>query len=97
LQPVSSCKQLLNKQKESRLNQTDCLVGSPVFGTSNRQSNSYLQQRSLQPSFYLQPDPDIHLETFPGTQVEMDSIARLLSDEGWAEQRLVGDEASEKI
>lgn len=96
LQLVTSSKQLLYRQSAVNIGKTACLIGNPEFSSSNAQALIAGATRSAGQSYYLKPNPDAHLETLPGTQEEIDSIAYILSGKDWGVQKLVGVEASEE-
>jgi CHAT domain-containing protein len=47
-------------------------------------------------SYYFKPDPTLELASLPGTQAEVDSVARLLGRKGWEVQEYSGREATEE-
>jgi len=96
LQLVTSTKQLLPHDKVETTGKTACLVGNPDFGAPSAQPLMAGISRSASSSYYLKPNPDAHLENLPGTQQEIDSVARILERNGWNVKKLVGADANEQ-
>jgi CHAT domain-containing protein/Tfp pilus assembly protein PilF len=91
---LGSTKDLLKKYPDQSENRLACLVGNPEF-QPGQLAVAGKSRSGPDLSYYFKPDPTLEVAALPGTQTEVDSVARLLGRKGWEVQEYSGLEASE--
>jgi len=92
---LGSTKDLLKKYPDENENRLACLLGNPEF-QPGQLAVAGKSRSGPELSYYFKPDPNLEVAALPGTQAEVDSVARLLGRKGWEVQEYSGVAATEE-
>lgn len=100
LRYVNSPADLLDERRSYGEHRSALLAGDPSywvftdFSRLSARADAFSGEAAKQAT--SRAFPGLHLSSLPGTRIEVDSIARLLQDQGWETQLLLGEEATEE-
>ena len=95
---VTNTKDLLTAYKEEPFNNLAYLFGYPDYGVTKEDRSKLIQkERDSQPAYYtLNIERGNGLSELPGTKTEVETIAGLMSAQGWQPEVLTGSKALEE-